>query len=306
MRVFLAGGTGMIGSRLVPHLRQRGDSVAVLTRRPDAVRAAFADCTIVEGDPMKAGAWMDAVADCEAVINLAGENLTSRRWNEAFKKMLIDSRVQSTGNLVQALARNPRTAAGQPKVLVNGSAIGYYGFCGDEELDETSPAGTDFLARLCQEWEKATHAGEAHGLRVATIRTGLVLGKEAGPLSKLLTPFKMGAGGPMGSGKQWMSWIHGDDSVGILLLALDNPAATGPINGTAPNPVTNKEFGKVLGRVLHRPSFMWTPGFALRVGLGEVADLILTGQRVLPKKALALGYVFTFPTLEEALRDVLK
>jgi uncharacterized protein (TIGR01777 family) len=306
MRVFLAGGTGMIGSRLVPRLRQRGDSVVLLTRRPDAAGTAFADCTIVAGDPMKADSWMDAVADCEAVINLAGENLTARRWNEAFKKTVVASRVQSTTNLVQALARNARTTNGRPKVLVNSSAIGYYGFCGDEELTETSPPGTDFLARLCQEWEKAARAGEAQGVRVAIIRTGLVLGKEAGPLSKLLTPFKMGAGGPMGSGKQWMSWIHGDDIVGILLLALDNAGATGPINGTAPNPVTNKEFGKVLGRVLHRPSFMWTPGFALRLGLGEVADLIVTGQRVLPKKALALGYAFKFPTLEEALRDVLK
>jgi uncharacterized protein len=306
MRVFLAGGTGMIGSRLVPQLRQRGDSVVLLTRRPDAVKGAFADCNVVAGDPMQPGPWTDAVADCEAVINLTGENLTGRRWNEAFKKMLVDSRVRSTGNLVLALARNPRTASGQPKVLVNGSAIGYYGFCGDEELTETSPPGNDFLARLCQEWEKAAQAAEASGVRVAIVRTGLVLGKEGGPLSKLLTPFKMGAGGPMGSGKQWMSWIHGDDIVGILLLALDNTAATGPLNGTAPNPVTNKEFGKVLGRVLHRPSFMWTPGFALRLGLGEVADLIVTGQRVLPKKAQALGYGFKFPTLEEALRDVLK
>jgi uncharacterized protein (TIGR01777 family) len=306
MRVFIAGGTGMIGSRLVPQLRQRGDNVVLLTRRPDAVNRAFADCTVVAGDAMQAGPWMDAVADCEGVLNLAGENLFSRRWNEEFKKRLIDSRVQSTGNLVQALGRNPRTAAGQPKILVNGSAIGYYGFCGDEELTETSPPGNDFLARLCQEWEKAAQAAEPHGVRVAIVRTGVVLGKEAGALKNLLTPFKMGAGGPVGSGKQWMSWIHGDDIVGILLLALDNAAATGPLNGTAPNPVTNKEFGKVLGRVLHRPSFMWTPGFALRLGLGEVADLILTGQRVLPKKAQALGYRFKFPTLEEALRDVLK
>lgn len=306
MRVFLAGCTGMIGSRLVPPLRQRGDHIVLLTRRPDSVKGAFADCNIVAGDAMQAGPWMDAVADCDAVINLAGENLFSRRWNEDFKKRLIDSRVQSTGNLVLALARNPRTAAGQAKILVNGSAIGYYGFCGDEELTENSPPGNDFLARLCQEWEKAARAAEAHGVRVAIVRTGVVLGKEAGALKNLLTPFKMGAGGPVGSGKQWMSWIHGDDIVGILLLALDNPAATGPLNGTSPNPVTNKEFGKVLGRVLHRPSFMWTPGFALRLGLGEVADLIVTGQRVVPKKAQALGYVFKFPTLEEALRDVLK
>jgi uncharacterized protein len=306
MRVFLTGGTGMIGSRLVPQLRKRGDSVVLLTRRPEAVKGVFADCTVVAGDPMKAGPWMDAVADCEAVINLAGENLFARRWNEAFKKTLIDSRVQSTGNVVQALARNPRTAAGQPKLLINGSAIGYYGPCGDEELSETSPPGNDFQARLCQEWEQAAHGAEAHGVRVAIIRTGVVLGKDAGALKSLLTPFKMGVGGPVGSGKQWLSWIHGDDIVGILLLALDNAAATGPLNGTAPNPVTNKDFGKVLGRVLHRPAFVWTPGFALRLGFGELADIIVTGQRVLPKKALALGYVFKFPTLEEALRDVLK
>jgi uncharacterized protein len=307
MRVFVAGGSGMIGSRLIRQLRARQDNVVLLTRRPDAVRKELgADCTIVEGDPMQPGAWMDAVADCDAVVNLTGQNLFHKRWNEAYKQLLRDSRVKSTQHVVEALARSPRTAAGQSKTLVNASAIGYYGPRGDEEVTEETPPGDDFLARLCVDWEDAARKVEASGVRLAIVRIGVVLAKEAGALAQLLTPFKMGVGGPVGSGKQWMSWVHHEDIVGILLLALDNPSAAGPINGTAPNPVTNKDFAKALGRALNRPSFVPTPGFALKLGLGEVADVVLTGQRVLPRKALALGYPFKYPTLDEALKDLLK
>jgi uncharacterized protein (TIGR01777 family) len=307
MRVFIAGGSGMIGSRLVRQLHTRQDSGVLLTRRPDAVRQMLGgDCTVVEGDPTQPGPWMDAAAECDAAVNLTGENLFNKRWNDAFKKVLRDSRVRSTENVVQALARNPRTAAGTPKVLVNASAIGWYGPHGDEELTEEAPAGDDFQARLCADWEAAARPAEVHGLRLAILRIGVVLGKDAGAMKAMLPPFKMGVGGPVGSGKQWLSWVHHEDIVGILLLALDNPAAAGPINGTAPNPVTNTEFAKALGKALGRPSFVWTPGFALTLGLGEVADIVLTGQRVLPKKALALGYPFKFPTIDEALKDVLK
>jgi uncharacterized protein (TIGR01777 family) len=249
---------------------------------------------------------MDAMADCDAVIHLAGENVFARRWSPEFKALLRDSRVKSTENVVQALARKPHTAAGNAKILVNASAIGYYGPHGDEELAEDSPPGDDFLARLCVEWEQAARAAEPHGVRVAYVRVGIVLAKEGGALAKLLTPFKLGAGGPAGSGKQWMSWIHRDDLVGIFLLALDHDNARGPLNGTAPEPVTNKQFGKVLGHALHRPSFAPTPAFALRLMLGEVADVIVTGQRVLPKRPLALGYTFQYPTVEAALAEILK
>jgi uncharacterized protein (TIGR01777 family) len=307
MRIFVAGGTGQIGTHLVKRLLGRSDAVVLLTRRPDAARAAFGPTvTVVQGDPTQPGAWQDEAAGCDAAVNLTGENLFGKRWNEAVKKVLVESRVRSTENVVAALARAPRRGDGSAKVLVNASAIGYYGPRGDEELTEDSPPGDDFAGRLCVEWEKAAVQGERHGLRVPRVRVGVVLQKDAGALSKLLTPFKLGGGGPIGSGKQWLSWIHYEDIVGILLLALDNPAAAGPINGTAPRPETNRDFGKALGRALHRPAFVPTPGFALRLLLGEAADMIVTGQRVIPKRALGLGYVFRFPGLDEALRDVLK
>ena len=305
MRVFVTGGTGLIGSRLVRRLRERSDHVVLLTRRPDAARQRFGDCTIVEGDPMQAAAWMDSVAECDAVINLAGENIFARRWNDEFKALLRDSRVKSTENVVRALGKHPRTAPGSAKVLVNASAIGYYGPTGDEELTEDSPPGNDTLARVCVDWENAARAAEAHGVRVAIVRVGVVLDSEGGALAKMLTPFKFFVGGKVGSGKQYVGWIHRDDIVGVFLLALDNADASGPINGTAPNPVTNKEFSKALGRALHRPSVMPTPAFGLRLMLGEVAEVVTTGQRVLPKRALALGYSFQFPEIDAALTNIL-
>jgi uncharacterized protein (TIGR01777 family) len=306
MRVFLTGGTGLVGSRLVKRLRERGDGVKLLTRRPDAVRDKFAGCDLVAGDPMTAGPWMDAVGDCDAVISLAGENIFGRRWNDDFKRMLMDSRVKTTENVAAALARQPRTAAGSAKVLVNATAVGYYGPHDDEEIDESWPPGNDFLAQICIAWENATEAAQSAGVRVARVRIGVVLDREGGALKAMLTPFKLGAGGPVGSGRQWMPWIHHADMVGLLLLALDRTEAQGPLNGVAPNPVTNKEFGKALGRALHRPAFMPLPGFMVRLMFGGVAGVMLTGQRVLPKEAMKLGYQFQFPTIDAALEDILK
>jgi uncharacterized protein (TIGR01777 family) len=306
MRVFMTGGTGLIGKRLVSRLMGRGDQVTVLTRRYGAARQMFGpDCGLEEGDPMQPGAWMEAVARCDAVVHLAGENVFGRRWNAPFKQLLVDSRVKGTQNVVQALQRRPRREDGQPKVLVNASAIGYYGPRGDEELGEDGPPGNDFLAELCKQWEAGARAVESSGVRCAIVRVGVVLDRHGGALAKLLPPFKLCAGGPVGSGRQWLSWIHHEDMVGVLLLALDNPEARGPFNGTAPNPVSNRDFSRALGRALHRPAFVWTPGFALRLGLGEAAHLILTGQRVLPRKALALGYTFRYPTLDSALAQIL-
>jgi uncharacterized protein (TIGR01777 family) len=306
MRVFVTGGTGLVGTRLIRRLCERNDQVVILSRRPAVARERFdASCTVVEGDPMQPGAWTDAISDCDAVIHLAGENVFGRRWSADFKALLHDSRVRSTENIVAALAKSPRTPSGGAKTLVNASAIGYYGPHGDEELTEDSPPGDDVLARLCIDWEKAARGVLGSGVRLAIVRVGVVLDKEGGALRQMLTPFKMFAGGPVGSGRQYVSWIHHRDLVGIFLLALDNPQAQGPINGTAPNPVTNKEFSKALGRALHRPSFLRTPKFMLRVMLGEVAGLVTTGQRVLPRKALALGYPFQFPDIDGALRDVL-
>jgi uncharacterized protein (TIGR01777 family) len=306
MRVLVTGGTGLIGTRLVRSLRERHDEVFVLTRRLQAARDCFGtDCRIVEGDPIKPGPWMDAITDCEAVVNLAGESIFGRRWSPEFTQLLRDSRVKTTEHVVQALARKPLTSDGRPKVLVNASAVGYYGMLGDEEVTEEHSPGSDILARVCVEWEAAAQAAQPLGVRVATIRIGVVMDKEGGALQQMLRPFRMFAGGPVGSGRQWVSWIHAADLVGIFLQALDQSAASGPINGTSPNPVTNKELAKALGRALHRPSFLPTPAFILRVMLGEVATVITTGQRALPKKALALGYTFRFPTLDAALADLL-
>lgn len=311
MRVFVTGGTGLVGSRLIRRLRERRDQVVLLSRRPAAAREHVGpDGQVVEGDPMQPGPWMDALGACDAVVHLAGENIFNRRWSKEFKALLLESRVKSTENVVQALARNPHTPSGVAKVLVNASAIGYYGPHGDEELTEDSPPGSDFLAHVCTEWEAAARRAESDGIRVAIVRIGVVLDTAGGALAKLLTPFKLGVGGPLGwtpwSGNQVMSWIHGDDLAGILLLSLDNNAARGPINGTAPQPVTNREFSKALGRTLHRPALVPTPPLALRLMLGEVASVIATGQRVLPKRALALGYPFRYPTIDTALADLLK
>jgi uncharacterized protein (TIGR01777 family) len=248
---------------------------------------------------------MEAVKNCDAVINLVGESIFARRWNEEFKKLLRDSRIRSTENVVRALMQSPRTPAGNPKVLVNGSAIGFYGPCGDEELNEEALAGSDMLGQLALEWEQAASLAETAGIRVARIRTGVVLDKQGGALAQMLTPFKLGLGGPIGSGKHWFSWIHIEDEVGILLLALDHPGAIGPVNATAQHPVTNKEFTKALGRALHRPTILPIPPFILKLRLGEVANILTTGQRVIPAKALALGYQFKFPDIDGALGDLL-
>jgi len=248
---------------------------------------------------------MDAIGDCDAIVNLVGEGVFNRRWRRRFKELLVTSRIESTKNIVAALARNPRRSDGTPKVLVNASAIGYYGPHGDEELDESAGPGNDTLARLCVEWEKVAVSAAGHGIRTAIVRVGVVLDPEGGALMKMILPFKMFMGGPVGSGKQWVSWIHHEDLVGLILLGVNNPRASGPMNGAAPNPVTNKTMAKAIGRVLHRPSFMPAPKFALRVVLGEVAGLVTTGQRVLPRQALAWGYTFKFPEIDTALRDVL-
>jgi uncharacterized protein len=304
VQVFITGATGQIGSRLVPRLRARGDRPVVLTRRPAVAEKMFGqDCRVVEGDPMKPGSWQDAVAECDAVVNLVGENQFARRWNAAFKTLLVDSRIQATRNVVAALARKPMRDDGRPKTLLSGSAIGYYGPHGDEELTEDSAAGSDFLADLCLQWEKAAREVEASGVRCVLMRTGIVLDRRGGALAKLWTPFWMGVGGPVAGGRQWMSWIHHEDMTGLLLLALD-AAVAGPINGTAPNPATNGDFSRALGKALHRWAFMPTPGFMLRLMLGEVAGVVTTGQRVAPKRALALGYAFQYPQIDAALAEI--
>ncbi len=303
MRVFITGGTGLIGRRLCAALRQRGDEPVVLTRHPQVALAGIGPAAqFVEGDPSRIGPWMEAVDGCQAVVNLAGANLFDRRWNEDFKRQLRESRVLSTQNLVDAI----RQAKARPNVLVSGSAIGYYGFTGDELLTEDSPAGTgDFLSQLTPLWEEAALPAEEAGARVVLLRTGVVLDKAGGALKQMMTPFKFFIGGPVGHGRQWVSWIHHADEVGLILFAMDEPKVRGPLNATAPEPVTNRQLAKALGKAMGRPSFAPVPAFALKLRFGEVANVVIKGQRVIPKKAQDLGYRFQFPDVDAALRDIM-
>jgi uncharacterized protein (TIGR01777 family) len=300
MRVTVTGATGRIGTRLVSELRRRGDEVTVLSRNPDRARAALG-VEAVAWDPEAAPAPVEALAGRDGVIHLAGEDV-AQRWSAEAKRRLISSRELGTRNLVAGLeAADPR-----PGVLVSSSAIGWYGHRGDEPLDESAPAADDFLAQVCAIWEREAAAAELLDVRVARIRTGVVLDKEGGALAKMLPFFKLGGGGPVAGGRQYMSWIHVDDLVSLYLAALDGGEGwSGPINGTAPTPVTNKAFSKALGRALHRPAVAPVPGFAVRLLYGEMADIVIHGQRVLPERAQALGFHFEHPELDEALRSAL-
>ena len=315
MRVFITGGTGTIGRRLARRLIERGDHPVVLSRRADKARLdpSMRGIDIVQGDPTVAGGWDGAVDGSDAAVNLAGHNIFAGRWNAEVKRKIRDSRVDATENLVAAFAK----ASERPKVLVNASAIGYYGPRGDEELTESAPPGDDLMARVCRDWEDAAVAAEPLGVRVARVRIGVVLARGESALGVMTPIFRLGGASPIGgggslkpgTGQQWMSWVHIDDLVGILLLALDNPEAKGPINGTAPHPVRNAEFSRELARALRVgfwPPFLpiGPPDALLNLVLGEVAQVITKGQRVLPAQAEALGYRFQFPTLEGALREL--
>ncbi|HYV39865.1 MAG TPA: TIGR01777 family oxidoreductase [Gemmataceae bacterium] len=306
MRIFLMGGTGLVGSRLIKCLLERKDDVVLLTRRPGVAREKWKDaCRVVQGNPMEQGPWMQVADDCDAVVNLVGEGVFNRRWNTEFVQLLRDSRIKSTENVVKALAMKPRNQTGAPKILVNASAIGFYGPHGDEEITEQAPPGNDTMAELCVAWENAAKPAIAAGVRTVCVRVGVVLDKEGGALKQMMLPFKLFMGGPVGfGGRQYVSWIHHEDMVGLLLLALDDAKCNGPMNATAPNPVTNKQFSKALGKALHRPSFMPAPKFMLRLALGQVAAVVTTGQRVLPRVALGLGYKFKFPEVEATMADV--
>ena len=303
MRILMTGGTGFIGKPLTAKLVSLGHRVTVITRRAPGTRE-----TSSEGvDYFAADLYKEPVLPAElidetdAVINLAGESLAGKRWTNKQKSRIVESRTRTTKALVEAMAN----AQKKPDVFLSSSAIGYYGGRGDEKLDEQASAGSDFLATTCLQWESEARKAEAPGRRMVLLRTGIVLGKSGGALAKLLLPFKMFVGGPVGSGQQWMSWISLDDLIALIVFALENPKVDGPLNLTAPNPVTNATFSKMLGRVLRRPSFMKVPGFALKMLLGEQALIVLTGQRVLPTKAQQLGFTFRHTELESTLRKLL-
>ena len=290
MDILITGGTGFIGRRLCAQLLAQGHGVTVLTRSPG--KAAPPGVQYI--------GRLDDLGPVDAVVNLAGEPLTEGRWNAARKQAFLDSRIGTT----RALLAWMRTLPTPPQVLVSGSAIGYYGPRDATALDETTAPGEDFAARLCRQWETEAVGAEALGVRTCVLRTGIVLDRDGGALARMLPPFRLGLGGPMGDGSQWMSWIHRDDLVGMILWLLAEQTARGAYNGTAPGTVTNRTFASTLGEVLHRPARLTTPAFALKMGFGEMSGLLLTGQNVQPVHALAEGFVFQFPSLPAALQAI--
>lgn len=300
MKIVLAGATGFLGRPLTRALAADGHELVGLTRRPRANADVREVAWLPDG---AAGPWATEVDGADVVVNLAGESIAEGRWTAERKRALRDSRLRSTGSLVAAIDR----AARRPALLLSSSAVGYYGPRGDERVDETTPPGDDFLAHLSVEWERAGLAAAGHGTRVVLLRTGLVLESDGGALAAMLTPFKLGVGGPLGNGRQYWPWIHRHDWIALVRFVIARPDAEGAVNATAPEPVTNEVFSKTLARVLGRPSLFKAPAFALRLAMGEMADaLLLKGQRVVPAKAVAMGFEFRYRELEPALRDILK
>lgn len=301
-RVIVTGATGLIGKSLCREMMRRGYEVVVFSRDVALAKTTIPQAAdYVTWQPTDQGAWAYALDGAYAVIHLAGASIAGQRWSESYKRMIRDSRVLGTRGLVSALGR----VSTRPKVFVSGSAVGYYGACGDTPLDEAAASGSDFLAGVCQAWEAEALKAEVLGVRTVVVRTGVVLDRHEGALAALVPPFRMFVGGPILPGTQWFSWVHVADAVGLLLFALEDERVQGPLNATAPDSQTSRGFARLLGKVLGRPAVLPMPGFGLKVLLGEFADTLTTGQRVVPQKALALGYAFQYPMCEEALRQVL-
>ena len=291
MKIVVSGGTGFIGGALVARLRSRGDDVTVLSR--DASRG-------LEWHPPQQGAWSDEVANAGVVINLAGENVGGGRWTEKRKQRLTSSRLDATHALVEAMQRNPS----KPRIFISASATGYYGIRGDEIVDESASSGPGFLAELTKKWEAAAHEAESIA-RLVIVRFGVVLDRSGGALAKMLPPFRLGVGGPIGSGKQWMPWIDREDVLRAIEWAIDHESARGIYNVTSPNPVRNRDFVRAFVRALHRPALLPAPAFALRLLFGEMADeMLLSGQRVVPTKLPNEGFTLQFPTIDESFAHI--
>jgi uncharacterized protein (TIGR01777 family) len=300
MKLVIAGATGFIGSALCSRLLQQGHHLTLLTRRvpPNASTPAKTWCHWMPGT---SGDWESSLNGADGVINLAGEPIAAKRWTDNRKNKIRSSRIDVTRSIVEGIAKGKR----KPSFLINGSAVGYYGPHGDEVLTEETLPGHDFLSSVCRAWEEEARNAEPMGVRVVRLRTGIVLGPHGGALAKMVFPFKFFVGGPLGSGTQWMSWIHLEDEVGLILHLMEAQAA-GAVNATAPNPATMGDFCRTLGKVMHRPPWMPVPSFALRLALGEMADMLLTGQRVIPAAAQKLGYQFRYPNLYDALKSCIR
>jgi len=301
VRIVITGGSGLIGGGVAREMAGAGYEVVVLSRDPAKVTGLPAGARAVRWDGVSGAGWADLLNAETAIVHLAGESIAEGRWTEEKKRRIRESRVRS-GEAVMAAIREAR---GMPRVLLQGSAVGYYGPCGDELVAEDHPPGGDFLASVCRDWEASTAGVEALGVRRAVLRTGVVLAARAGALPKIALPIKMMVGGPLGSGRQWLPWIHLADEAGAIRFLVENDAARGPFNLAAPNPATNRGFTQAAARVLRRPAFLPAPGFALHLVLGEMAAMVLEGQRAVPRRLQELGYAFRFPELEPALRDVL-
>ena len=302
MRVLVTGATGFIGSRLCEALAADGHEPVGLSRNPQSAQQRIPALSNAHAwSPMDGPPPLEAFGGVEAVVHLAGESV-SGRWTAEKKRAIRESRVQGTRHLVDALEQLDE----KPDVLVSASAVGVYGDRGEDELTEDAEPGSDFLAQVGIDWEGEARRAESFGVRVVHPRIGIVLGPNGGALQAMLTPFKLGVGGPLGSGRQWWAWVHRDDVVGIIRHAIQNDELQGPVNATAPNPVRQREFARALGRVLRRPAFMPAPAFALKLLLGEFAQELLGSQRVLPERAQGSGYRFQYPELEPALRAILE
>jgi len=301
MRILLAGGTGFLGQPLVRRLVQEKHQVIILTRNPDHARSVgTGQAQLERWDARTVGPWAQRVEESDAVINLAGESLGAGRWTEARKARIINSRVEATRAIVSAI----EGARKRPRVLINAGAVGYYGHVESEVVTESHPKGADFLANVVARWEEEASVAEAYGVRVVRLRMGIVLEKDGGALKRMMLPFKFFVGGTLGSGRQWLPWIHRDDVLNIILFALEHTELSGPMNLAAPEPVTMKEFCRALGKAMRRPSWVPVPPFLLRIALGEMADMVLTGQRAVPSKLEAAGYKFLYPRLDGALRAI--
>ncbi|MGB7413419.1 MAG: TIGR01777 family oxidoreductase [Thermosynechococcaceae cyanobacterium] len=306
MKVAVMGATGFVGQRLVERLQAEGHSILVFVRNVQSAERAFPKgqfpkIEFVLYTPKASGDWQSRISGCDGVVNLAGEPLFGERWTANSKQEIVASRKLGTELIVDAIAQ----ADPKPSVLVNASAIGYYGTSETETFDETSGSGDDFLAQVCQTWEAAAQSVKETGTRLVIFRIGIVLGK-GGALERMLPPFQLFGGGPIGSGRQWFSWIHRDDLVSLILKALADGQMAGVYNATAPEPVRMTELCSTLGSVINRPSWLPVPGFALELLLGEAAQVILTGQNVQPKQTQAAGFDFQYPTVKQALTQILK
>jgi uncharacterized protein len=306
MKVGITGATGFVGSRLVERLHKDGHQILVFTRNPaSAVKVfpsgVFPHVEIVAYTPTVSGSWQDALNSCDGIVNLAGEPIAEERWTPEQKQKILNSRQLGTQKIVEAIAKaNP-----QPSVLVNASAIGYYGTSETATFDETSSPGKDFLAQVCEAWEAEAQKVEDAGVRLVILRFGIVLGN-GGALAKMITPFKLFTGGPLGSGRQWLSWIHLDDLVDLILQALTNPEMKGVYNATTPHPVRMADFSQTLGEVMQRPSWLPVPGFALELLLGDGAMVVLQGQQVMPQRTLDAGFKYQYPQLLPALQEIIE